>query len=250
VLCAVVGALAVVRLDGPGPATASVRGGPRAVHVPGGHWVAAWGASPQAPVAANLSARGFADQTLRQVVYASAGGAMVRLRLTNAYGVRPVRVAAASIAVQDRGADLRQGTLRPLSFAGRSATVIPAGGEVASDPVVLGVRPGTHLEISLYLHEPTGPVTQHTQARQVNYVAAGSRALNRSAAAFFIQTQSWYLLDGVDVLAPPRDRGAVVTLGDSITDGVGSPLNANARYPNDLARLLAARSGATLSVVD
>jgi lysophospholipase L1-like esterase len=175
---------------------------------------------------------------------------MVRVRFTNAYGVRPVRLAAASVAVQGQGAQLRPGTLHTLSFAGRGATVIPAGGEIASDPVVLRVRPGTHLEISLYLHDSSGPVTQHTQARQINYVAAGSRAADTSAKAFFVETQSWYLLDGVDVLAPPRDRGALVTLGDSITDGVGSTLNGNTRYPNDLARRLAARSGPTLSVVD
>ncbi len=249
-LCAVVAVLAAVRLDGAGRATASVRVGPRAVHLAGEHWVASWGASPQAPIATNLSVRGFADQTVRQIVYVSSGGAMVRVRLTNAYGVRPVHLAAASVAVQDRGAQLRAGTLRTLSFAGKGSTTIPAGGEIASDPVVLRVRPGTHLEISLYLHNPTGPVTQHTQARQVNYVAAGSRATDTSAKAFFIRTQSWYLLDGVDVLAPPRDRGALVTLGDSITDGVGSTLDGNARYPNDLARRLAARTGPTLSVVD
>ena len=104
--------------------------------------------------------------------------------------------------------------------------------------------------MSLYLRAPSGPVTQHTQARQRNWVAAGGRTLDQSARAFFIPTQSWYLLSGVDVLAPRRDRGAVVALGDSITDGVGSPLDANARYPNDLARRFAARAGATLSVVD
>jgi lysophospholipase L1-like esterase len=104
--------------------------------------------------------------------------------------------------------------------------------------------------VSLYLRAPTGPVTQHTQARQVNYVASGGHALDPAGGAFATQTESWYVLNGVDVLAPARDRGAVVALGDSITDGVGSPLNANARYPNELARLFAARPGPTMSVVD
>jgi lysophospholipase L1-like esterase len=250
VLCAVVGAVVAIRLDAAGRAAASIRGGPKAVHVVGGHWVATWGASPQAPIAGNLSARGFDDQTVRQIVFSSAGGAMVRVRLTDLFGTVPVRVAGATIAIQRRGAELAPGTLRPLSFAGRPSVVIPAGGGVASDPVVLRVRPGTHLAVSLYLRAPTGPVTQHTQARQINFVAAGSRALDPSARSFFVQTQSWYLLGGVDVLAPRRDRGAVVALGDSITDGVGAPLGANARYPNDLARRFAARAGATLSVVD
>jgi lysophospholipase L1-like esterase len=42
----------------------------------------------------------------------------------------------------------------------------------------------------------------------------------------------------------------VVALGDSITDGVGSTLNTNQRWPNDLTRRLLSRRDATLSVVD
>ena len=242
--------MAAVRLGGGGRAAASVRHGPAAIHRAGGHWIAAWGASPQAPIACNLSVRGFGNQTVREIVFASIGGAMLRVRLSNAFGAQPVRVAAASVAVQVRGADVVPGTLRPLSFAGRPAVFVPARRDVASDPVVLRVHPGTHLAVSLYLSAPSGPVTQHTQARQVNWVAAGPRTLDTSARAFFTATQSWYLLSGVDVLAPRRARGVVVTFGDSITDGVGAPVDANARYPNDLARRLAARAGATLSVVD
>ncbi len=250
VLSAVVGVVIAIRLDGPGRATASVRHAPAALHRPGEHWVAGWGASPQAPIASNLSARGFGDQTVRETVVSGAGGAMVRVRLSNAYGTQAVRIAAASVAMALRGAEVAPGTLRPLSFAGRASVAIPAGRGVASDPVVLRVHPGTHLAVSLYFRDPSGPVTQHTQARQVNWVAAGARTADTSARAFFTATQSWYLLSGIDVLAPRRDRGAVVAFGDSITDGVGAPVDANARYPNDLARRLAARAGATLSVVD
>lgn len=249
-LSAVVGTVVAVRLDAAGRATASVRHVPAAIHRPGEHWVASWGASPQAPSASNLSADGFANQTVREIVYSSTGGAMVRIRLSNTFGVHRLVISAASVAVQRRGADIVSSTLRRLSFAGRQQVSIPAGRAVASDSVVLRVHPGTHLAVSLYLGAPSGPVTQHTQARQVNWVAAGPRTLDTSARAFFTATQSWYVLSGVDVLAPRRDLGTLVTFGDSITDGVGAPLGANARYPNDLARRLAARPGPTLSVVD
>jgi len=250
VLATLAGVAAAARLDGAGRATASVRHGPAVIHRAGEHWVATWAASPQAPIAGNLSERGFADQTVREIVDASAGGAMVRVRLSNAFGARPLRIAGASVARQREGAELAPGSVRALSFAGRRSVVIPAGGSVASDPVVLRVGPGTHLAVSLHLNAPTGPVTQHTQARQTSWVAAGSRALDQSDRAFFTQTQSWYVLSGVDVLAPRSDRGVVVAFGDSITDGVGSPLDGNGRYPNDLARRLAGLSGPTLSVVD
>jgi lysophospholipase L1-like esterase len=216
----------------------------------GSHWVATWGASPQAATGANLSAAGFRDQTVRNIVFSSIGGAMVRVRFTNAFGRRPLEIGRAAVAIQGAGAELAAGTDRALWFAGGRSVLIPPGAEATSDPVRLAVAPLQHLAVSVYLPGVTGPATQHRQAQQVNYVAAGAHALDSAAAAFRTESDSWYFLDGVDLLSPRRDLGAVVALGDSITDGVGSPVNANARWPNDLALRLDARSGPTLSVVD
>jgi lysophospholipase L1-like esterase len=215
-----------------------------------GHWLAAWTAAPQAPVGGNLSGRGFDDQTLRQVVFSSAGGSEVRVRLSNTFGARPLDVGRASVGIQGAGAQLAGGSVRRLTFAGRPSVLIRSGAEVLSDPVRLTVSPLDHVAISLFLPVATGPATQHVQARQVNYVASGDRALTGGPGGFGRQTQSWYFLAGVDVLAPRRYLGSVVTLGDSITDGVGAPVNANARWPNDLARRLAALQGSTLAVAD
>ncbi|MBV9413384.1 MAG: SGNH/GDSL hydrolase family protein, partial [Solirubrobacterales bacterium] len=44
--------------------------------------------------------------------------------------------------------------------------------------------------------------------------------------------------------------GSVIALGDSITDGVGGPVGADARWPNFLARRLNSLPGSTLAVVD
>jgi hypothetical protein len=58
------------------------------------HWVATWAASaaPQLPEdqmrAAHLE---FSNQTLREVIHTSIGGAKVRLRLSNAFGKQNVR---------------------------------------------------------------------------------------------------------------------------------------------------------------
>ena len=60
-----------------------------------------------------------------------------------------------------------------------------------------------------------------------------------AARAFTEPLTGWSFLRAVDVLAPRR-VGAVVALGDSLTDGLGSEMNRNARYPDALARRLAA----------
>jgi lysophospholipase L1-like esterase len=89
----------------------------------------------------------------------------------------------------------------------------------------------------------------HYSAQQTSYVAArdvtGVAQIQESATI-----ASWVYLTGVDVLAPPTSA-AVVTLGDSITDGARSTADANRRWPNILAnRLLAQRGKPRLSVVN
>jgi lysophospholipase L1-like esterase len=134
-------------------------------------------------------------------------------------------------------------------FDGRRSVLIPPGAEASSDLVPLAVGPASHLAVSIYLPGPTGPATQHADAQQVNYVARGLHVAG-GAGPFKTRTHSWYFLSGVDVLASQGTLGSVVALGDSITDGVGSPTGADERWPNFLALRLNARSGSTFGVVD
>jgi lysophospholipase L1-like esterase len=215
----------------------------------GSHWIATWGASPQAATPGNLSRAGFRNATLREIVLTSAGGVRVRVRLTNAFASAPLRIGLAAVAIAGSGPNTAAGTSHRLYFAGRRSVVIPPGGEATSDSVPLAVPPATRLAVSIFLPRPTGPATQHADAQQVNYVATGAHVLG-GGGPFKVRTRSWYFLDGVDVLGARGTLGAVIALGDSITDGVGSPLDKDARWPNDLARRLNALTGPKLAVVD
>ena len=229
-----------------GASSASVR----LVPVPSGsHWVATWAASPQAATTGNLSGVGFRNATIREIVFTSAGGARVRVRLTNAFGNAPLRIGRAAVALAAHGARTVGGTATSLYFAGRRSVLIPPGAQVTSDPAPLSVGPAAHLAVSLYLPGPTGQATQHADAEQVNYVATGPHVISGSGP-FRARTHSWYFLAGVDVLSPRPTLGSIVALGDSITDGVGSPTGADARWPNFLAQRLNDRPGPTLAVVD
>lgn len=65
-----------------------------------------------------------------------------------------------------------------------------------------------------------------------------------------VQTTSWYFLKRVEVDSR-RKSAAVVTLGDSITDGTGSTTETNRRWPDVLAPLLAANTKtAAFSIVN
>jgi lysophospholipase L1-like esterase len=63
-------------------------------------------------------------------------------------------------------------------------------------------------------------------------------------------SESLYVLTGIDVMTT-APTGAVVAFGDSITDGYGSTLDADRRWPNDLARRFnASECSAGMAVLD
>ncbi|GLI00763.1 SGNH/GDSL hydrolase family protein [Phytohabitans aurantiacus] len=222
---------------------------------PGGRWSASWSTSmiasfPEAFGTPNWSG-GFDDQSVRQPIRVSRGGAAVRIRVSNVYGAEPLRLTGASIARAGEGAAVRPGSLRPVTFDGRRSTVVPAGRELPSDPVALPVAPLERLTVTLYFARPTGPSTFHLMSFATSYRAGGDHRFDRSGTAFTETSQSWYYLSGVDVVgaAPHRDRGTVVTFGDSITDGAFSTPDADNRYPDELAERLVA-AGRRLAVVN
>lgn len=203
-------------------------------------WVASWGAAPLPPSAARgpfPATPAFDDQTIRQIVRISAGGTAVRLRLSNEYGSRPLRVGAASLALVGKDGAFVAGTERPVTFAGEPGTTIPAGAPMLSDPIDLAVDELASLSVSLYFPEDTGPCTCHQTGVQTAYIVSGERMSGAFESEQTLQSRAF--LSGVEVLA--SESKAIVVLGDSISDGVGSTLDANHRWPDLLAERLAAR---------
>src|SRR5207247_368561 len=65
-----------------------------------------------------------------------------------------------------------------------------------------------------------------------------SNAVTSATLPAASKTAHWYIITGVEVLADASNK-AIVTLGDSITDGRGSTTDANNRWPDNLAQRLA-----------
>jgi lysophospholipase L1-like esterase len=207
-------------------------------------WVATWAASPQqadATVSPEAYA-GFSNQTVRNIIYTSVGGNELRVQVSNTFGTTPLRVGAVSVGVALVGAQLVPGTSHKVTFRGKASVTIPAGAQVLSDPLAMTVLPLQALEVSLYLPATTGPATYHMDALQTAYVASGDHAGDTTASAYTTtKANAWYFLDGLDV-HDPAATGTIVAFGDSITDG-SQAVNANARWPNYLARRLHAAFG-------
>ena len=183
------------------------------------------------------------NQTLRQIVRTSIGGTRVRVVLSNVFGTMPLAIGAADIAPRARDVNVVAGPAKPLTFGGSpTATVLP-GAVLVSDSVEMSVAPVSDLIIDLYLPGEVGinpsPVTVHNGASQTNYLSQAGDHTGAAVLPMPTRTGAWFLLARVEVMAP-AGAAAVVAFGDSITDGARSTVDTNNRWPDHLARRLAA----------
>ena len=202
------------------------------------HWVGTWAASPMG-IANNENKFGSADTTYREIVHVSIGGPAVRVILTNEFGISSLTIGAANVALSTGGGNINPDSAAPLTFNGRPSITIPAGALAVSDPVNLKLPPTSDLAVSIFIPtQAIGEVTLHTFADQTSYTAPGNVTGAKSLDAP-TNIYSWPFLKGVDVSADDK-AAAIVTFGDSITDGAHSTRDGNARWPDVLARRLQA----------
>jgi lysophospholipase L1-like esterase len=178
----------------------------------------------------------FSNQTLRETVRISAGGGRIRIRLTNEYGTRPLAIGAVRVGLLDERGGIQSGTQKLVKFSGVAAVTIPPGTPLLSDPIDLSVKPLSSLSISIYLPQDTGPCTCHQPSLQTMQVSDTGDVTDQPFTPR--QTlQTWAFISGVMVEASRAQT--VVVLGDSISDGVGSTVDENHRWPDLLANRVA-----------
>jgi len=203
------------------------------------HWVGTWTAAP-----ATADGVAFSNQTLRMHPRISLGGRILRVRLSNAHGDGPITVGTAHVALRAEGAAIVPESDRVLRFGGEASVTIAAGSLVLSDPVELVVPSLADLSVSVYLpgDVPASLPVTGRYARQTNYVSPPGDFSATTAMPVGRIADEWYFLSGIDVVADPG-AGGIVTLGDSLTDANISTPDAFCRWPDQLARRLAARAG-------
>ena len=234
-------------------------------------WVASWTGSvrgyypygnptvqPDLKLAFPSAEQGARDQTFRLIVKPDVWGAQARIRLSNAFGTKPVTFDGAFIGLQESGSAIVPGTNTAVTFAGQKSLTVAVGQSALSDPVALGfAKPsdpmmrGRKLAVSFHVAGESGPMTWHFEALQTSYISApgsGAKGADPGEAAFPFSTTSWYFLDEVDMSA--AGTRAIVAFGDSITDGTGSTINGDDRWPDMLSHRLHAAYGNAFAVVN
>jgi hypothetical protein len=204
------------------------------------HWVGTWASSQQIPEDRNaLPNADLEDATLRQIVRTTIGGGTIRIRLSNVFGTEPLRIGRSMSHA--RPIRRRRGSIRPPTGpspsaargdhdSGRGRLCLRSGGARRS-----GDEPPRHLVPS---SRGAARQTSHPGSRATTWFVHGDqatrstcRARGRSSTGTSWRASTWSRRP-----APP----AIVTLGDSITDGSGVQPDTDRRWPDHLARRLQA----------
>ena len=207
-------------------------------------WVASWASSHQGPSAEDETVT---NATVRMIARSTVAGDQLRVRLENTFGTAPVAIGAASVGLQNRGAVVVAGSMRPLSFSGSTTVTIAAGDAVMSDPVLLPVEAEQGLAVSVYVPGTAVRSSVHGGALTTSYLTepgAGDRADDEDGAAFTRSTSRMHWLSAIEVFSSSA-RGAIVALGDSITDGSCATVDGHDRWEDVLYDRLLERAGGT-----
>ncbi|MER5882902.1 hypothetical protein ABT160_03655 [Streptomyces sp. NPDC001941] len=210
----------------------------------GSAWRGAWGAPVEGVYNNTPGNVDFQDQTFRILALPSITGPRIRFRLSNVRNLVPLAIDHTTFAPSE-SALKTSGTPTALTFGGSTSVVIPAGGEVYSDPVVTGnVSKGVVL--SFHVPGKIRYLPQHSWVGNstIIYVTppgSGDHTADSDDSAFRASGVTYgrftNVLTGFDVLS---DEGVstVAVLGDSLVDQSGAvtpSLLSTARLPEWLA---------------
>jgi lysophospholipase L1-like esterase len=213
------------------------------------HWVATWASAQQVPRVIT-GGRGaapvrvppptaFNNQTVRMTVRTSIGGSRLRVHLSNAFGTSPLHVGAARIALRREGSAIVPDSDQALLFNGMASVTIPPGAEMLSDPVSLDAPKLSDLAVSVFVPGDTGPLSLHALGLHTTYISKEGDFTSAAEITDATTSQSWYWVSEIDVMAP-ASAAAIVTFGDSITDGATSTPDTDRSWPSVLAQRLQA----------
>jgi lysophospholipase L1-like esterase len=214
----------------------------------GNPWLGAWGfpatSFPQPLAAASASAApaanpanappaNFEHVTVRQIVRLSAPAERVRIRFSNEFGLTAMRLGAVHIAQLAEGGSIVPGSDHVVTFSGQGEVRIPAAAPMLSDPIQWKLPTLSRLAVSIFLPEETIPPAH----RVSEYTSTSGNFADAQQMPGAALVRSGALVSGIEIVSDSAAH-AVVTFGDSITEGFGSTANEFRGWSDRLAERL------------
>lgn len=204
------------------------------------------------------------NTTIRQTHRVSIGADEIRIRLSNAYSPVPLPIEKVVVAIPEPerqwqgplstsgSSQIRVDTLRTLTFAGRESITIPAHGLAVSDPLRFPIEANEAISLSFYLRhgQLTDTITCHLLSKSTTWLQKGGHTSNPNLRASGAdKTVRWLVSSAVEAWKQP-EYGALVTVGDSITDRGGPDYsNTDYRWPNFLSTRMQKSSDPTVRAI-
>jgi len=198
-------------------------------------------AQPDLSAALPEPTEGLRDQSLRMILRPALWSSRWRLRLSNVFGQRELRLRGLRLGLHWGGGALVPGTSVALPdqvIAPGCAVWTPAVELPWVSVLIAEAFLGRGLALSAWVEGASGPATWHAKAMATSYLSKpGHReaATQDSELGFPHTTTSTFLVDALDAWLPAPAR-ALVALGDSLTDGTATTLNGQDRWTDVLQR--------------
>ncbi|MBQ8759359.1 MAG: Ig-like domain-containing protein, partial [Clostridia bacterium] len=121
-------------------------------------WITAWGTAPT-----EIGIDGYdnitayiGNVTARTVITPTANGSKLRIRVSNAYGDKDLKLTRVTVAKSLGGSKIETGSLKSVTFnEGQPFVSVPAGKELLSDPISFEVKAGEPIAISIFVEDFT-----------------------------------------------------------------------------------------------
>jgi lysophospholipase L1-like esterase len=178
-----------------------------------------------------------AATTVREVARSSAAARAFRIRFSNEFSNKELRLGEAHVALAAENGEIVPGSDHVLTFAAQHSAVIPVGAPLLSDPVDWAIPALTKLAVTVFYPDETVPPA-HILFTLNAWAAPGNQSAARILADG-VAARSGNHLSEVDIV-PQAGGHTLVCLGDSITEGVASTVGVFRGWPDRLAERLQA----------
>lgn len=199
-------------------------------------WCATWAAAPQLAAEKEMPADGGLNNcSVRQIIHVSAGGEVIRLRLSNRHSTEPVVIKSVYIADAGEMEAIERKTAKYVTFDKHKNVTLEQKSETTSDPIKFHLKPLQRLSITINYVSSPKEATAHLGSRTTSYILKGE-SKPKSDFSQAAHIDHWYNIAAVDVYDEAKDVIAVI--GNSITDGRGSTTNQQNRWTDIFAEQL------------
>src|SRR5574344_367490 len=212
------------------------------------YWVGTWATAPQMPIKQFMPFNNeMTWRSVRQIIKVSAGGDIIRLKISNEESKEPLIINSIYLATATDSFTIIPINAMYLRFKGKHGIKIAPGKAITSDAVYFALQPLQKLAITInYKTAPKQP-TVHQGSRTTSYVLKGySDPYTNFSRAF--REDHWFNIAALDVYNQHAEGIAI--LGNSITDGKNSTTNAQNRWPDIMSEELNKKSAKEYGIMN